>query len=164
MKIKNRIISLLLALILLFSFVSMTVLAAPIAVKGSTITEEDIEEKNLEAVKSSIPKATGPLSYANIKKQIGADNMATGDKYGVSDKRAYATYKDANGNVVHLNDWRLPTAAEIAIIAQLQYNSVSVDEVLAGRYYFCASPKHYADGNVSDSGTGGYIRCIRDAY
>ena len=81
------------------------------------------------------------------------------------------TYDDTNGNgiwdsgetVYHYNDWRLPTAAEIAIIAKLQYGSVAVDEVLAGQYYFCASPTRYANGNTNGT-DGGFIRCIRDAY
>ena len=81
------------------------------------------------------------------------------------------TYDDTNNNGVwdegetvhHYNDWRLPTSAEIAIISKLQNNSVAVDEVLAGRYYFCASPTRYANGKSSGT-SGGFIRCIRDAY
>ena len=83
------------------------------------------------------------------------------------------TYDDTNNNGVwdegetihHYDDWRLPTSAEIAIIAKLQYGSVAVDEVLAGMYYYCASPTRYASGNPDDEdGANGYIRCIRDAY
>ena len=83
------------------------------------------------------------------------------------------TYDDTNNNGVwdegetihHYDDWRLPTSAEIAIIANLQYGSVAVDEVLAGKYYYCASPTRYASGNPDDNdGDKGFIRCIRDAY
>ena len=81
------------------------------------------------------------------------------------------TYDDKNNNGVwdsgetihHYDDWRLPTEAEIAIISSLQYNSVAVDEVLAGQYYYCASPTRYANGKSSGT-DGGFIRCIRDAY
>lgn len=83
------------------------------------------------------------------------------------------TYDDTNNNGVwdegetihHYDDWRLPTSAEIAIIANLQYGSVAVDEVLAGKYYYCASPTRYASGNPDyNDGDKGFIRCIRDAY
>lgn len=74
------------------------------------------------------------------------------------------TYQDENGNVVHLKDWRLPTKAEIDIIAQLQEKTDgAVDIVLAGDYYFCASPERYTAGAGTDA-NGYFIRCIRDVY
>ena len=64
----------------------------------------------------------------------------------------------------HYRDWRLPTAEEIRIIAELQgKTNGAVDIVLAGEYYFCASPEKYIEGR--EDGTDGYfVRCIRDAY
>ena len=75
------------------------------------------------------------------------------------------TYKDENGQTVHLRDWRLPTKAEIDIIAELQEkDDGAVDIVLAGRYYFCASPSMYTEGASDYESNGYFIRCIRDVY
>jgi len=79
-------------------------------------------------------------------------------------KNYVETYRDENGNVVHLKDWRLPTKAEIDIIATLQEKTDgAVDIVLAGDYYFCASPERFTEGAGTDA-TGYFIRCIRDTY
>ena len=72
---------------------------------------------------------------------------------------------DQGEEVVHYHDWRLPTAAEIAIIADLQGKANgAVDVVLAGQYYFCASPSKAVTGLKEYSSSGYFIRCIRDAY
>ena len=80
-------------------------------------------------------------------------------------------FDDANNNkvwdsgetVVHLDDWRLPTEAEIAIIVKFQDSSEVMDVVLAGANYFCASPKGYVSTGI-ESGSSKYTRCIRDVY
>ena len=80
-------------------------------------------------------------------------------------------FDDADGDGVwdqgetlhHLDDWRLPTEAEIAIIVKFQTSSEVMDVVLAGANYFCASPTGYVSTGV-DSGSGKYTRCIRDVY
>ena len=72
---------------------------------------------------------------------------------------------DQGEDVVHYRDWRLPTAAEIAIIANLQAKTNgAVDVVLAGQYYFCASPSKAVPGLANYTTSGYFIRCIRDAY
>ena len=72
---------------------------------------------------------------------------------------------DQGEDVVHYRDWRLPTAAEIAIIANLQAKTNgAVDVVLAGQYYFCASPSKAVPGLANYTRSGYFIRCIRDAY
>ena len=72
---------------------------------------------------------------------------------------------DQGEEVVHYHDWRLPTAAEIAIIADLQGKANgAVDVVLAGQFYFCASPSKAVTGLKEYSSSGYFIRCIRDAY
>ncbi len=64
-----------------------------------------------------------------------------------------------NGTVY--NDWRLPTTAEINIIAKFQRTTGSaIDVVLGGRNYYSAS--EIVKLSQGDSGT--YLRCIRDAY
>ncbi len=70
-------------------------------------------------------------------------------------------YKDPDtGEAIHLHDWRLPTKAEIEIIAKFQdVTGSAIDEVLAGDYYCSAS------GMVQvHNGSDRAIRCIRDAY
>lgn len=81
-------------------------------------------------------------------------------------------YEDLNNNnawdtgepLHHYRDWRLPTAEEIRIITELQgKDNGAVDIVLAGRYYFCASPDKYVEARSSGD-YGYFVRCIRDAY
>ena len=80
-------------------------------------------------------------------------------------------FEDANGNmewdsgeeVIHLDDWRLPTEKEIEIIVNFQTSSEVMDVVLAGANYFCASPDGYVRTGVA-SGNSIYTRCIRDVY
>ena len=71
-------------------------------------------------------------------------------------------YKDKNGNKVVLDDWRLPTRAELEIIIKYQYSSDAMDEVIRRQGYWCAD-----GGQVTNSqgmSGSGYLRCIRDAY
>lgn len=59
------------------------------------------------------------------------------------------------------DDWRLPTKAEIEIIARFQrVEGSAVDVVLAGRNYYSASEIV----NLGQGNNGTYLRCIRDAY
>ncbi len=72
---------------------------------------------------------------------------------------------DSGEPVHHYKDWRLPTAEEIRIISELQGKANgAVDVVLAGRYYYCASPQMYVAGAKNYESDGYFIRCIRDAY
>ncbi len=76
-------------------------------------------------------------------------------------------YRDDNGNAVVLDNWRLPTEAELKIIENLQgsanEDADAIDYLLNGIYYMSASGpvrnyKANQDGNLSA------IRCVRDAY
>lgn len=59
------------------------------------------------------------------------------------------------------DDWRLPTKAEIEIIARFQrVEGSAVDVVLAGRNYYSASEIV----NLGQGNNGTFLRCIRDAY
>ena len=62
------------------------------------------------------------------------------------------------------SDWRLPTAAELLIIMDYQYESDAMDEVLAGEWYWSASGAVRNDRGEDGSERNAYIRCIRDAY
>ncbi len=74
------------------------------------------------------------------------------------------TYKDPKtGKTIHLDDWRLPTKAEILFIIETQYAPNSpLAEVLSGEEYLSATGDYVTNDNYSVSGTG--IRCVRDAY
>ena len=77
---------------------------------------------------------------------------------------------DAAGNKVIYDDWRLPTAREIDIILDHQYDSQAMVEVLSGRRYYCAfnpdgsGTTQYLRENTSSTGGSNHVRCIRDAY
>lgn len=87
-------------------------------------------------------------------------------------------FEDVNGNgtweegepVTHYNDWRLPTKAEVALIAKYQNDSRAMDYLLPGETYYCASTVsgvYSAETVLSDpikgaTKTGYYMRCVRD--
>lgn len=98
-------------------------------------------------------------------------------KVDISDRLSGNEY-DVNGHRI-FNDWRLPTYAELVIIAAYQYNQSEVmDGVLTDNYYWAADNNTYIDKNSinsSDIGSlikgtipegspdgGVKIRCIRD--
>lgn len=76
-------------------------------------------------------------------------------------------YKNKNGEAVVLDNWRLPTEAELKIIETLQGgkndNADAIDYLLNGQYYMSASGP--VKNNKADvEGNGSAIRCVRDAY
>ena len=103
-----------------------------------------------------------------IASQLGAVYASGGDtesnrmRARTHCKEYAETYVNENGEVVHLTDWRLPTAAEIGIIVKFQTKSEVMDVVLGGRYYFCASGT-VGTGIIEDN-DGYFLRCIRDVY
>ena len=83
---------------------------------------------------------------------------------------------DEGEEVIHYDDWRLPTKAEIDRIIEFQESSRAMDKLLECQYYFCITGKgENADindknnwvsvevPNYTASKTGYYIRCVRDA-
>lgn len=79
------------------------------------------------------------------------------------------TYTNKDGETVALDDWRLPTTAEINVIIKYQNDDNTEDvmaPVLTGRYYYVGwSGANNGKGNALvdfsyDRGT--FIRCIRD--
>lgn len=78
-------------------------------------------------------------------------------------KEYVEVYEDKEtGEKIHLDDWRLPTKAEILIIYKYQNESDVMDEVLSGDSYWSASGRVYKPG--IDYTSDKAIRCIRDAY
>ena len=83
-------------------------------------------------------------------------------------KNYVEVYKDENGKAVVLDDWRVPTRAEIDIIISLQgsknSNADAIDYLLNGYYYMSASgPAYNSQGDNNNTNTSA-IRCVRDAY
>ncbi len=78
-------------------------------------------------------------------------------------KQYVETYKDGN-NVIHLDNWRLPTEAELEFIMEYQYLENGVlDEVLAGRWYLSASGE-MVENTLRPDKSNEVLRCVRDAY
>ena len=98
-----------------------------------------------------------------IASQLGATLPNKGHDAAEQHCKQYVeVYKDENGKEVHLTGWRLPTAAEIKIITERQYQTnAAVDEVLGGRYYYSASGATLTRQSNDD---GTYTRCIRDHF
>lgn len=101
-----------------------------------------------------------------LASQLGT--VLTPDDWAFAQKHcAYyvETYKNKAGQTVFLDDWRLPTTAEINVIIKYQNdNNVRKDEVmsevLGGQYYYVAKQGAVAD---TKNGEGTYaVRCIRD--
>ena len=85
-------------------------------------------------------------------------------------KQYVEVYTDPNtGKTVHLNDWRLPTEAELEIIYKYQgtsndpANADAIDFLLGGNYYYSASGA-VKNPKPSANSAGTFIRCIRDVY
>lgn len=79
-------------------------------------------------------------------------------------------YKEADGNKVVLDDWRLPTEAELNIIINYQgtkgSNADAIDYLLNAAYYWAASGRVYNPKEEKTFGGSNNVtafRCIRDA-
>lgn len=101
-----------------------------------------------------------------IASQLGATYAPTSVEQAASHCSQYVeTYKDSSGNVIHLDDWRLPTEEEIKIIIKFQYvQDAAMDEVLSGRYYWSATGQVENTKSSSASGSNSAVRCIRNAF
>ncbi len=104
-----------------------------------------------------------------IASQLGATQPISNSSTAAEQCHEYVEvfkYKDENGveQSRHLNDWRLPTAAEINIIMHYQNDSEVMDEVLTGDNYWSASGLINTSTGLPSSVRSGNIRCIRDVY
>lgn len=101
-----------------------------------------------------------------IASQLGAVFEISSVEMAASHCKQYVeVYKDKQtGKPVPLDDWRLPTKAELEIIMEFQYKTnAAMDEVLSGDYYWSASGSVF-NKNASSGGGWVAIRCVRDAY
>lgn len=102
-----------------------------------------------------------------IASQLGAVNSTACNsvEMAASHCEQYVeVYEDQDGIKHHLDNWRLPTKAEVAIIMKFQKKEDAIDIVLSGEQYWCASGcVRTSTGEIVDS-QGSPVRCIRDAY
>lgn len=123
---------------------------------------------NAELVSPSFMIASR-LGYVQVGE--GGINNANTDEQLVELYRNHCSnyvevYKDDDGNKVELKDWRLPTAAELKIIMDLQgtgNNADAIDYLLNATYYIAANGRVYNDKSEG-SWTTIAGRCVRDAY
>ena len=111
------------------------------------------DDANNELVSPSFMIASGLGSTLSISSTEAAKDHCS--KYAEA-------YTDENGKYVKLEDWRLPTKAEIGIIVKFQQESNAMDEVLTGSHYHCANGV-VATGIAGAQSTTA-LRCIRDVY
>ena len=101
-----------------------------------------------------------------IASQLGATYAPSSTAQAASHCANYVeTYKDENGKVVHLDDWRLPTEEEIKIIIRFQYaDNAAMDEVLSGQKYWSATGEVENPQSSSTNSNQSAVRCIRNAF
>lgn len=87
-------------------------------------------------------------------------NIADIEKEVKEHCRKYIEVEGSSTNKVVYDDWRLPTPAELDIIAKFQDDQNSaVNEILVSKEYWSSNGKHAVNGGQSD---GTRIRCVRD--
>ena len=92
--------------------------------------------------------------------KIGADKETA-----LCDCALYTETRIVDGQEVILDDWRLPTEAEIRVIDQLQNDPNSaVKSIMTGRYYWSAKDNAAIrlQGGSDGSTSYAFTRCIRD--
>lgn len=137
------------------------VLGKPKITDGITDPGED----NARMVSPSfmIASRLGTIVVSRIDASSEEDYLTV---YAEHAKQYVEVYRDPEtGELIHLNDWRLPTAAELKIIYQYQgANGVSADAMdyllNAGAYFSASGPV----ANPSSELEGISVRCVRDAY
>lgn len=125
----------------------------------------DPGEDNARMVSPSfmIASRLGTLTTARVDAD---DNQTYLEVYAEHAKQYVEVYVDPEtGETIHLNDWRLPTAAELEIIYQYQgtegTDADAIDYLLnAGSYFSASGPIENPKSNMS----GISVRCVRDAY
>ena len=97
--------------------------------------------------------------------QTQEDHTMYDKKTALCNCATYTETRIVNGKEVILDDWRLPTVAEIRLIDQLQNDPNSaVQSIMTGRYYWSAKDNAAirlqggSEGSTSDA----YTRCVRD--
>lgn len=115
--------------------------------------------------------ATNPYPYLEYGWYYSSGRWSETSKIGAYKETALcncATYTETrivNGQEVILDDWRLPTEAEIELIDQLQNDPNSaVNSIMTGRYYWSAKDNAAIrlQGGSNGSTSQAFTRCVRD--
>lgn len=90
-----------------------------------------------------------------------------GRRYALHTCALYTETRVENGQEVILDDWRLPTRAEIQLIDQMQQQGTAVTEIMTGKYYWSGLSSAAikitlptASGNATSYWA--HVRCVRD--
>ncbi|MBO7140202.1 MAG: hypothetical protein J6W19_06510 [Prevotella sp.] len=101
-----------------------------------------------------------------IASQLGAVSTFTGNDAALNAAIHCSNYLEVGTDGTRYTGWRLPTASEIAVIADRQndpnYNPDVITEVLGGDYYYnLAGGRSFVIGKDQNS-ENTYVRCVRD--
>lgn len=120
-------------------------------VHPQNITDDDIQNNKLVSPSFMIASQLG-ASLSPSNREVAERHCA----------QYVETYKDENGDVVHLTNWRLPTKAEIEIIIKFQIvPNAAMDKVLSGKRYWSALGTVDTEENVA-ANEATAVRCVRD--
>ena len=97
-----------------------------------------------------------------LASQLGTVTAFTGKNDGKNASEHCDKYIEVNTDGKKYTDWRLPTASEIGVITNYQYNTNQnvIDVVLAGGSYWALNGSQ-VEANKNNEYTG-YVRCVRD--
>lgn len=122
------------------------------------ITEEGITDPGKDNAKLVSPSFMIASQLGAVSSGYLSSTYANGIDMAASHCKEYVEV--ATDGTVY-DDWRLPTRAEVDIIAKFQrIDGSAVDVVLAGLNYYSASEIV----NLGQGNPGTFLRCIRDAY
>lgn len=97
-----------------------------------------------------------------LASQLGTVSAFTGKNDGKNASEHCDKYIEVRKDGKKYTDWRLPTASEIGVITNYQYdtNQNVIDVVLAGKTYWALNGSQVT-ANTKNRYTG-YVRCVRD--
>ena len=101
-----------------------------------------------------------------IASQLGAVSPFTGDDAALNAAIHCSTYMEVGTDETRYTGWRLPTAEEIAVIADRQndptFTPDVIVEVLGGDYYYNLSGGRSFVKGKNPNSDNTYVRCVRD--
>ena len=127
-------------------------------------TERDVETARMVSPSFELASqlgATPTMPYDQIQGDYTMYNKNT----ALCNCAIYTETRRVNGVEVTLDDWRLPTEAEIRLIDQLQNDPNSaVQSIMTGRYYWSAKDNAAIElqGGSEGSTSKAFTRCVRD--
>lgn len=125
----------------------------------TTDPESGVTEGSADNAKLVSPSfmTASQLGYFDTSLQRVADN--TTERFAIARDHC-KNYVEVAYDGTEYHNWRLPTAAEIQILINLQSKSDAIDKVLNATQYFSASGLE----TVSNGSSFVAVRCVRDAY